>query len=74
MIVNRCLVARTPTQYEHFSKFVATNTMPPVVTFLKTEVRFQFLTRNLCPFQPLIDLLEPRATLLGIERGDQTGK
>ena len=58
VIVNGSALAGTPAQHQHLHKLVPTNSMPPVVAFLETEIRFQLFGRDLCLFQPLIDLCE----------------
>ena len=38
VIVNRRLLARPPADHEHFDRFIATNSMTPVVTFFESDV------------------------------------
>ena len=41
VIVNRRLLARPPTDHQHFDRFIATNSMTPVITFLESDVRLK---------------------------------
>ena len=41
VIVNRRLLAGPPADHEHFDRVVATNSMPPVITFLEADVRLE---------------------------------
>lgn len=47
VIVNRRLLARPPTNHEHFDRFIATNSMTPVITFLESDVRLKITIHDL---------------------------
>lgn len=38
VIMNRSSLSRAPTQHQHLHKLVATDTMPPIVTFFEANV------------------------------------
>ena len=47
VIVNRRLLAGPPTDHKHFDRFIATNSMTPVVTFLESDVWLQIRIHDL---------------------------
>ena len=47
VIVDRRLLARAPTNHQHFDRLIATNSMPPVITFLESNERLEISTHDL---------------------------
>ena len=65
MIVNGRSLARPPTDNQHLYGFVPTNTMAPVVTLFKTEIRLKVAFGDLDGREPGTDLLQSwRSSLL----------
>lgn len=56
VIVNRRSLAWSPTNNQHLYGFVSTNTMSPVVTLFKTQVRLKVDFGNLNAREPGTDL------------------
>ena len=47
VVVNRRLLAWAPTDHQHLDRFIATNSMTPVITFLESDVRLEIEIINL---------------------------
>ena len=41
VIMNRCLLAWSPTDHQHLDRSIAANSMTPIITFLETDVRLE---------------------------------
>ena len=72
--MDRSLLTRSPTDYEHLGSFVTTNAMTPVITFLETKVRCEILFGNVDVGKPGIDLFQFRRRCSITQLPDQIGK
>jgi hypothetical protein len=41
VVVNRRLLAGSPTDHQHFHRFIATDTVAPVIALFESEVRLE---------------------------------
>ena len=47
VVVNRRLLAWAPADHQHLDRFITTNSMAPVITFLESDVRLEIEIVNL---------------------------
>lgn len=71
VIVNRRFLPGSPANHKHFNRFIATDSMTPIITFLKSDVILKILRDDLDVRKPGIYLFERRRSGLAVQVFDQ---